>query len=114
MLSHLVITEDATIRTALERLDQSAISMVVVCQGDLAVGVLTDGDVRRAFLRGVGLFAGSQVIGRSELGDGCLISAGTTVLNTHVPAGYVCFHQAGKPDYKASRQHVNSLFLSLR
>lgn len=55
LLERLIIQQEISIFEALKKLDQSAISLVVVCQGDEVQGVLTDGDVRRALLKGADL-----------------------------------------------------------
>lgn len=55
-LSVLLIDADATILDALRALDTGAEAILFVCAGDRRViGALTDGDVRRAILRGAGL-----------------------------------------------------------
>jgi dTDP-glucose pyrophosphorylase len=46
------LSQKATILEALRKIDESAIAMVVVCRGEEAVGVLTDGDLRRALING--------------------------------------------------------------
>lgn len=53
--SSLVIGLDATVREALERIDRSGKQFGLVVQDGRLVGVLSDGDVRRGLLRGVGL-----------------------------------------------------------
>jgi len=51
----LVITPDATVREAIARIDSGGKQFVLVVQHGKLVGVVTDGDVRRGLLRGVGL-----------------------------------------------------------
>ena len=57
-LKDLIIAPDATVRDALEAIDRSKrqIALVVGDDGRL-VATVTDGDVRRAVLRGVGVDA---------------------------------------------------------
>lgn len=55
--AHLVVCPDATIRTVLERIDAATpeLFQIVVDEEGRVVGTVTDGDVRRAMLRGVSL-----------------------------------------------------------
>src|SRR5262245_17536880 len=55
-LKNLLIGPSATIREALERIDAGSMQIVLVgdSEGRL-VGTVTDGDVRRGLLRGIGL-----------------------------------------------------------
>lgn len=51
-----VLAEDSTVQQAIRSLDQSGMQIVlVVSKGDVLVGTLTDGDIRRGLLRGLGL-----------------------------------------------------------
>lgn len=51
----LVISPDVTVREALMRIDSGGKQLVLVVQAGRFVGLVTDGDVRRGLLRGVGL-----------------------------------------------------------
>jgi serine O-acetyltransferase len=59
--------------------------------------------------RGVVLFAGSRAIGKSRIGDNCLLSAGTIVLGTEVPANSVVFGISPNLVCKPTRRDVQSL-----
>jgi len=51
-----VLPPDATIQQAIQNLDESALQIVLVVDGDgTLVGTVTDGDIRRGFLRGLTL-----------------------------------------------------------
>ncbi len=52
MMDEYCIPPNASILDAMRKIDSAAISTVVVCQGGRVDGVLTDGDIRRAILRG--------------------------------------------------------------
>jgi dTDP-glucose pyrophosphorylase len=55
-LESVLLAEDATIKQALQIIQQGSIRAAVVADGDLRLlGTVTDGDVRRAILRGVSL-----------------------------------------------------------
>jgi N-acetylneuraminate synthase len=55
-LAALIVLDDATLFTALRAIDQNRMGIVFVLDGDRrVVGVLTDGDVRHALVRGSGL-----------------------------------------------------------
>ncbi|MFN0042030.1 MAG: sugar phosphate nucleotidyltransferase [Alphaproteobacteria bacterium] len=55
--SHLVVLASATIRTVLERINAATpdLFQIVVGADGRVLGTVTDGDIRRAMLRGVGL-----------------------------------------------------------
>lgn len=51
-----LVTEDANVQQAIRSLDQSGLQIVlVVSAGDILVGTVTDGDIRRGLLRGLTL-----------------------------------------------------------
>ena len=51
-----ILPEDATVQQAIRNLDQSGLQIVLVVSKDgVLVGTLTDGDIRRGLLRGLGL-----------------------------------------------------------
>lgn len=53
---NVVVSSEATLQEALKKLDESALRIVMVCNKEMTLqGVVTDGDIRRALLRGVGL-----------------------------------------------------------
>lgn len=55
---NVVVSSEATLQEALKKLDESALRIVMVCNNEMTLqGVVTDGDIRRALLRGVGLDA---------------------------------------------------------
>ena len=55
-LSAVVVTPDISIEQALSRLDRAGTGILLVCSADgTMVGTLTDGDIRRAILKGTGL-----------------------------------------------------------
>jgi len=55
-LSRIFVSRDSTVREAIESIDAGAIEIALVVEGDRElVGTLTDGDVRRALLRGASL-----------------------------------------------------------
>ncbi|MDR3175999.1 MAG: nucleotidyltransferase family protein [Desulfovibrio sp.] len=50
----IIVQPTVTILQALEAIDRGAIQLAIVCDGDRHVlGIITDGDVRRALLRGI-------------------------------------------------------------
>ena len=52
----VVVAPSTTLQTALKQLDEGALRIVLVCDEAMHLqGVVTDGDVRRGLLRGVGL-----------------------------------------------------------
>jgi dTDP-glucose pyrophosphorylase len=55
-LNQYQIAKDASIRAAIKKMDKGGIGMIVcVDEGGVVIGVVTDGDFRRAILRGVSL-----------------------------------------------------------
>lgn len=64
--------------------------------GDFLVvyqGVTVGGNIDLEYPKigtGVALFAGSQVLGRSALGEGAMMAAGSTILDGEVPECHVC------------------------
>jgi len=55
-LADIIIPEDVSIRTTLEAIDRGAVEIALVVDADRRlVGTVTDGDVRRAILKGSGL-----------------------------------------------------------
>lgn len=54
----VVVSPEATLQQALKKLDEAALRIVLVCNNEMILhGVVTDGDIRRALLRGIGLEA---------------------------------------------------------
>ncbi|MGE4492939.1 MAG: CBS domain-containing protein, partial [Syntrophotalea sp.] len=51
----VTVSPRATIREVLETIDQAAMQIALVVEEDRLVGTITDGDLRRAFLRGKSL-----------------------------------------------------------
>lgn len=55
-LARIIIPENASIRSALEAIDSGAVDIALAVDGDgKLVGTVTDGDIRRAILRGASL-----------------------------------------------------------
>ncbi len=53
---HLLIRPEASLRATIEVIDQGALQIALVVEdGDKLVGVVTDGDIRRALIRGLSL-----------------------------------------------------------
>ena len=51
-----VVDPSVSVKDALEKLDREALRIVLVCDDAMSLlGVVTDGDIRRALLKGVGL-----------------------------------------------------------
>ena len=58
MHSNIKITSKSTIKSAMSKIDRNGIGTVfVVNSSDVLVGVITDGDIRRAILRGANIFS---------------------------------------------------------
>ena len=55
MVDKYSIAPDASILEAMKKINASAIATVVICEDGKAVGVLTDGDIRRALIGGASL-----------------------------------------------------------
>jgi dTDP-glucose pyrophosphorylase len=51
----LTIGAQATIRDAIQTIDQGAVQIALVVENDQLLGTVTDGDIRRAFLKGMEL-----------------------------------------------------------
>jgi len=66
---HAILPIEATIGDAIRNLDESAIKIVlVVNQGNLLEGIVTDGDIRRGLLRGFGINSAlNNIIHRNAL-----------------------------------------------
>lgn len=59
----VVVAPTTTIKEALQRLDSEALRIILVCDDNMNLfGVVTDGDIRRALLKGVDLEAGVELI----------------------------------------------------
>ena len=71
----------------------------VTVGGDLAVNHATFG-------QGVVMYGGSRVIGKTTVGDNCLISAGTSILGGNIPSGHVAFGQHPNVETKPTRHNV--------
>jgi CBS domain-containing protein/dTDP-glucose pyrophosphorylase len=77
-LSRVVIDPEATLSEVLARLDEAGTGALAVCSGEgKLVGLVSDGDIRRAILRGVALTEPcgaistvSPTIGREPISDG--------------------------------------------
>ena len=55
-LENLVISENSSLRNALEVLEKSGKKLIIVTdEGSSVSGVITDGDIRRGLLRGISL-----------------------------------------------------------
>lgn len=59
-----------------------------------------------SFGRGVVLYGGSRVIGRSRIGSNCLIAAGTTIIDRDIPDGHVGFGQHPQTASRPTRHDV--------
>ncbi len=84
-LSSVVVEPDITLSEAISRLDQAGAGAVVLCEeGRKVYGLLTDGDVRKAILRGVSLDARcGEVANRNPLTvEGSIASADALRLMT--------------------------------
>ena len=58
-----VAAESATLQQAIETLDAAALKIALVVTGeDVLVGTITDGDIRRALLRGLGLQSSIETV----------------------------------------------------
>ena len=63
MHSNIKITSKSTIKSAMSKIDRNAIGIVfVVNSSDVLVGVITDGDIRRAILRGANIFSSCKTL----------------------------------------------------
>jgi len=71
----------------------------VTVGGDLAVNHATFG-------KGVVMYGGSRVIGKTTVGDNCLISAGTSIMGGNVPSGHVAFGMHPNVETKPTRHDV--------
>ncbi|WP_417436000.1 nucleotidyltransferase family protein [Idiomarina abyssalis] len=60
---NVVVAATVSVKEALQRLDREALRIVLVCDDSMRLlGVVTDGDIRRALLKGVGLEKEVQTI----------------------------------------------------
>lgn len=67
LLTAASIHPSATIAEAIERLDRAGTGALVLCESDRTLrGLLTDGDIRRAILRGVALTSRCDLIASSK------------------------------------------------
>ena len=57
MIESCILTSDATLLEALKTINDSAISLALVCEQEVVRGVVTDGDLRRAIIDGAELSA---------------------------------------------------------
>jgi len=63
MHSNIKITSKSTIKSAMSKIDRNGIGTVfVVNSSDVLVGVITDGDIRRAILRGANIFSSCKTL----------------------------------------------------
>ncbi|MDG2242644.1 MAG: hypothetical protein P8L66_04020 [Rhodospirillaceae bacterium] len=58
------------------------------------------------FGEGVVMYGGSRVIGKTTVGDNCLLSAGTTLLGDDVPSNHVAFGQHPNIETKPTRHNI--------
>ena len=72
---------------------------------NVSVGADLD-DNHPAFGEGVVMYGGSRVIGKSNVGDNCLISAGATLLGGDVSSNSVAFGQYPNIETKPTRHNV--------
>ncbi|NKB42824.1 MAG: hypothetical protein GKS03_00970 [Alphaproteobacteria bacterium] len=72
---------------------------------NVSVGADLD-DNHPTFGEGVVLYGGSRVIGKTKIGDNCLISAGTTILGGAVASNHVAFGQHPSIGTKPTRHNV--------
>ncbi|MBT9493236.1 MAG: CBS domain-containing protein [Paucibacter sp.] len=69
-----LIGPDRTLREALERIDQSGCQMALVVDSKRKLlGILTDGDVRRALLKGMSL--SDEVVGAMRINPNCALDS---------------------------------------
>jgi len=61
-LEGVMISPDASIAEAIERLDDAGMGALALCEGRKLLGMLADGDLRRAILRGVPLTDACETI----------------------------------------------------
>ncbi len=62
-----LLPESATLQQAIETLDAAALKIALVVTGDdVLVGTITDGDIRRALLRGLGLQSSIETVVHRE------------------------------------------------
>ena len=61
-LRYILLSVDATIREAIERLDHSGLQIAVVVDDGILQGTITDGDVRRGIMRGLDLTSSVRAI----------------------------------------------------
>jgi len=56
--------------------------------------------------KGLALYAGSAVIGNCQIGDNCLVSLGTTVMDQNIPSDMIVFGNYPEIDYKKTQKSV--------
>lgn len=56
--------------------------------------------------RGIALYTGSALIGKCDVGDNCLISAGTIVMEKNIPSSMVVFGRSPDISYKKTTKSV--------
>ncbi|MBD1144455.1 aminotransferase class I/II-fold pyridoxal phosphate-dependent enzyme [Pelagibacterales bacterium SAG-MED37] len=67
MHSNIKITSESSIKSAMAKIDKNAMGIVfVVNSSDKLVGVLTDGDIRRAILKGANIFSSCKSLMRKK------------------------------------------------
>ena len=54
-IQNIIINQDISIRDALKIIDKSSKQICLVVENEKLIGTLTDGDIRRGFLDGLGL-----------------------------------------------------------
>ena len=60
--------------------------------------------------KGVVMYGGSAVIGKCNIGDGCLMSFGTIVMERDIPSNTVVFSKYSDIAYKQARKNVMGLY----
>ena len=62
MISNLLIDRKSSLSSAMEQIEANKQGFVIVhCKDNLLYGVLTDGDIRRAIIRGLGLKSSVEI-----------------------------------------------------
>ncbi len=56
-ISEFIVEKDITIKEAMERITENKKGIVFVTEGGKLIGTLSDGDIRRAIVRGTSLYA---------------------------------------------------------
>lgn len=66
------------------------------------------------FGNGVVMYGGSRIVGKTKVGDNCLISAGASILGGDIPSDHVAYGQHPDVEIKATRHNViNDIFKPL-